>query len=663
MPTVATCSECGKEKNLRYQSEDGLLCSTCYLRRKYMLACSACGNVRRVRRMHEGQPLCTMCWQKHPSQQARCAKCETESPVYVRIGGRPYCQLCRPRKEEICAECEVPSHVHKRREDGAPLCKRCYDAIRSYREPKNVAFVFREPRRTRICFYCNKNGLCTGYLSPTPRCRNCTPKPTEQCTSCHENKTVHAYWPDGPVCDICYGRYSEKKKTCAQCGSTALCFPSTEGDICRQCNGWGDSSRCRVCNIQEKLYFVGTCARCYLRWNLLPRFLEQGSQAGWDTPDFKPVVETLAGHASPKAVIKWLESRKASTLLSAMALGYKALSHETLDEHPSAKEAEFVRSVLVSSGVITARNETQIRIEKWFERYLSTVPAEDKTLISLYGRWGLFRRLRHKIQNERLTDAGIRYLQGRLRIATRFLAWLRTIGKTMETVNQSDIERWLVSSEATTAYTIRDFIRWAKGRRLVKDLDVPRRITQKPTPEMAYDKRWATVERLMKDESLDDDVRLIGLFSLVFGQHLSRSIALTVDRISVEGAEVYIRFGRDPLLMPTAFGHIVQRQAARAATNPKSKTEAGSTWLFPGQNFGKHMTPDSIQSRLAEVGVPARASRNGALIELAASMEPGVLACLLNTNPKTAVKWAFYAGKMMGDYAQIRYSKSRKRAS
>jgi hypothetical protein len=80
-------------------------------------------------------------------------------------------------------------------------------------------------------------------------------------------------------------------------------------------------------------------------------------------------------------------------------------------------------------------------------------------------------------------------------------------------------------------------------------------------------------------------------------------------------------------------------------------TPAGSKWLFPGLLPGRPITPARLADRLRALGIPARAGRRAALIDLAARLPAAVLADLLGLHPTTAVSWMHQAGADWNRYA------------
>jgi len=85
-----------------------------------------------------------------------------------------------------------------------------------------------------------------------------------------------------------------------------------------------------------------------------------------------------------------------------------------------------------------------------------------------------------------------------------------------------------------------------------------------------------------------------------------------------------------------------------------ASTLADERWLFPGKWAGHHQHPTSLMGRLNKLGITTRASRNTALLHLAATVPPAVFASLIGISIGAATKWAEYAGSNWTTYAAIR---------
>ena len=91
---------------------------------------------------------------------------------------------------------------------------------------------------------------------------------------------------------------------------------------------------------------------------------------------------------------------------------------------------------------------------------------------------------------------------------------------------------------------------------------------------------------------------------------------------------------------------------------PSGNVEAASEWLFPGRQAGRHLHPEYLRRRLAELGIECRASRNAALLQLGGQLPAAVIADKLNVHRSTADRWVKMAG---GDWA--RYAARRRQAA
>ena len=84
----------------------------------------------------------------------------------------------------------------------------------------------------------------------------------------------------------------------------------------------------------------------------------------------------------------------------------------------------------------------------------------------------------------------------------------------------------------------------------------------------------------------------------------------------------------------------------------------GSGWLFAGLLPGRPITPARLAERLRALGIPVKAGRRAALIDLAAQLPAAVLADLLGLHPTTAVAWMHQAG---GDWTRYAAQLARSR--
>jgi len=142
------------------------------------------------------------------------------------------------------------------------------------------------------------------------------------------------------------------------------------------------------------------------------------------------------------------------------------------------------------------------------------------------------------------------------------------------------------------------------------------------------------------------DLRVAGLFALLYGQPLTRIVRLTTDHVTPASDRVAIRFGSDDLVLPDPLGQLVL--ALRDRRGHAALGNQTSRWLFPGGAPGRHITANALRVRLNNAGVVLRTARNAAMLQLAAEIPGPVLADLLNPHPIVAERWVKAA---RGDWA------------
>jgi transposase InsO family protein len=223
-------------------------------------------------------------------------------------------------------------------------------------------------------------------------------------------------------------------------------------------------------------------------------------------------------------------------------------------------------------------------LDRWLARFLQNVPASDRLFLATFAEWRILRRVRNKAERGRLTDAGIKWAQSRIRAAAAFLAWLRERGKSLERASQPDVDLWLADRRVTTRYVVRDFLIWTNARKCSDRLGIPTRSGDEPAMLMDEKQRWREIEKLLVDRTLRNEVRLIALLSLVFAQHVSRVCRLIDALVDDRAGDVLITFGRDPIRMPPGLAVVLREQLRAARSNPKALRPDGKRWLFPVKN-------------------------------------------------------------------------------
>ncbi|MFC9343613.1 hypothetical protein ACFT0G_38985 [Streptomyces sp. NPDC057020] len=228
---------------------------------------------------------------------------------------------------------------------------------------------------------------------------------------------------------------------------------------------------------------------------------------------------------------------------------------------------------------------------------------------------------------------------------------LASLGLTLEQATQHQVDWWLADGPSTR-YELRDFLVWTAGRGHSRDLAVP--IRGKSEPEgLDEDAHWDLLQQCLHDEELPRDVRAAGSLVLMFGQHLSHIVALTTGHLGMADGHVTLRFDDTPIRLPDPLAVLLKRVIDE---QPRHGWNANvpSTWLFPGKRPGAHRSTGPLARALTTHGIPIRASRTTALIQLAQDMPPAVLAPLVGMHVTTAQQWRRRTGSDWTAYLQAR---------
>jgi hypothetical protein len=190
----------------------------------------------------------------------------------------------------------------------------------------------------------------------------------------------------------------------------------------------------------------------------------------------------------------------------------------------------YARDMLVSSGVLPARNEHLERLAPWLEHLLHEKPAHHARLIRPFAHWFVLRRARRAAARRTFTRGSADFARARILAALDLLSWLDQRGQDLCDLTQADLDRWLTDG-TTTRRAARYFLHWAHGRGLVSDLNVPLPPRQEPERLLGEDDHIHQLDRCLTDEAMPLDLRVGGALVLLFGMLVSRITQLTKDDV------------------------------------------------------------------------------------------------------------------------------------
>jgi DNA-directed RNA polymerase subunit RPC12/RpoP len=275
----------------------------------------------------------------------------------------------------------------------------------------------------------------------------CTPEQYQRwhvrdCARCGRRAGLAANWPDGPLCRTCHQRAARTYGRCRDCGTRRL-LPGRRPDgapACRDCAGITRSFFCDRCGFEGFLLGGRPCERCTLTGKAAAA-LDDGT--GHVSAPLAPLAEALAAMQTPRTGLKWIAAAHVRELLSDLAAGKVALTHQALAAQPHWRAVAHLRDLLMSCGVLPPADKQLLHFETWLHRHLAAAPAGPRTrLLHQYATWQQLPRLRARAAARPLTPAACSNAITQVTAAARFLAWLGERNLTTACLSQASIDTW-----------------------------------------------------------------------------------------------------------------------------------------------------------------------------------------------------------------------------
>ncbi|MFD0207512.1 MULTISPECIES: hypothetical protein, partial [Saccharothrix] len=402
--------------------------------------------------------------------------------------------------------------------------------------------------------------------------------------------------------------------------------------ICRDCAGIARSFFCRRCGHEGLLVGDKLCERCTLT-DRLTTVLDDGT--GRPRAELLPLLEKLRLTDTPHNGLTWLAKPGTTELLTALATGTIAISHDALAAHPAWRKATYLRELLITCGILAPIDKQLMLFQRWLTTQLADIAdAEHRALVQRFATWNELRRLRHKAEQAPLTPATVRVSRERVRQAAALLTWLDSSGHTLTTCPQADLDSWLAANPQTRKPATA-FLRWA-GQTAVTPR---RRLTRAPLPAATIQPRrqqHALINTLVTADDWPLRERLVALLVLLYAQPLSRITRLRRTDITIIGPDVFIRLGDPPAPLPPPLDGMTRQLLEHRNTyrGPNANTD----WLFPGKCPEQPIRPRTLNNRFSTLGIPIQLGRTTALRELLHTTPSPVVASMLGIHPDTTAR-------------------------
>jgi hypothetical protein len=551
-------------------------------------ACPRCRRVIVLSKQRDGLRICRNCFAR--ARAVPCAKCGTLREPAARDGqGRPVCPYCLvsdPVNLEECVRCRRRRQVSTRTPAG-PVCGTC------------------NPRDILTCSSCGRTVPCTvSKITGQPRCGACA-RSRAQCSRCGQLAQARAGTRDAPLCGDCAVADPGVFKTCPGCGSPGRLI-------------------------------AGACRRCHLRQRLDELIADS---TGNVRPGLQILHQTLAATDRPAAVLTWLSSGTSQSVLTELAAGLRPLTHAALDELPVSKPLTHLRSVLVATGALPARDEHLIQLERWITQTVaSRADRQEKETLHSYAVWHVLRRLRQRIRGTHATHNQAGVARRNITAAVAFLDLLTARGLTLASCPQGDLDEWMAAASTSQRGPTGHFIRWARNQKLTS-LAFPATRWPGPTRVIDAEGRWAQARLLLHDDTLKPRDRVAGLLVLLYAQQPAAISRLTVDHVQASEGVVRLRLGREPVVVPEPLATLVLHLVITRQGHATTGDQGTSRWLLPGGRPGQPVSPYRLSERLHQIGIQPGPARSTALFQLATELPAAILARMLGIHIDVAVAW------------------------
>ena len=656
---VAVCSRCASEGPAWFAKTPAPLCDSCHTKQRprsprvtVLAACEGCGRQRDLEHTADDRWLCRTCLRGRYDRDwtppvVACISCGQQAPGYGARGERPVCASCRRR--ELAAAREKPyrlpvavcSDCGQQREcqfatSERPVCPAC--RWRGHLPPVDV------------CRVCGVEKPCHNAATEHAVCRACEPRrhdPRESCLTCGQQRRAYHRPAGRPECEACATVRLSRRVDCCSC-ARVLRVAATDPERCEYCAGEQPLRGCQRCGeiAANYAYDDGWCSACALPGRVAG-LRDHADPAALGA--LEPLLAALEASPNPEATVRWLRRSPARHALRGLLEGTVDISHEALDGAGEHVVTLMLRDRLIATSVLAPRPEQTATFQRAAGRLLDRVADSDQhTQLRAFATWQLQHQLLRRERRGLTTRSSANHETGLLRAAVHLTLWASEQDRTLADLTQAEFDLWVTTTPSTAAQRVDHFLNWTIRDNLTHALALPPRAPLTHVQQLPDEERLRIVHRLLDDDRVELRDRVGGLLVLLLAQPVSRLLQLTAEHIEHDSDPVTLRLGRHPLELPAPVGELVAQLAQQAA---ERAAQAQTPWLFPGRRHDAPLTPSQLRLRLRRLDIAVLPARTSALLALAATLPPAILADLLAISEGGAANWSRLAAGDWNAYA------------
>jgi hypothetical protein len=390
-----------------------------------------------------------------------------------------------------------------------------------------------------------------------------------------------------------------------------------------------------------------SCRSCVLQKRTLALITDRH---GTVNESLRPLRDQLVLSLTVDSVNNWARRNPSAQLIRRLANRDIAVHHTALDELPQDEGVHYVRGLLVAAGLLPPRDEILQRFHKWCRHYLANTTAGDRAMLEPYIRWHIGQKVQRTAHRAPIKPTTTRLARQKVRAASTFLTYLHAHGIAPREVQQATLDAFVVDNPQIPPF-LTGFLTWGATSRALPRLHLELPRTVFPSAGLSEDDYHQTIQRLETAPTLPLRVRTAGLLIGLYGQELTRVVALTNKDFHREQDGLYVHLGISPVRLPPHLAALILEQQQQAATVHMTKSPR---WLYPSALTGHHLAPKTISAAFAQHGIKATPLRNASLVNLAAHIPIGPLCDLTGIGPYAASRWAGIAARTWSAYPQLR---------